>query len=204
MDRNSLKMRQAWYVSIHTMPWNRQVLPLAIMILSAFRMTRTGTLPTRIAEWHTLLTCSRFLVSYRLLSRWQNQLEYFLYQFCKTHAPQILVDCHWSCPEAAELTQLTEKFTEFFCFHNKPVFRNHGVSEEERESFCTKLQRVRRIRNFAVHRVNPSVYTIRKYANDALDVLRIVQRLGNEAFRRSFESPVSLKLICLAKVSLED
>ena len=155
-------------------------------------------------EWHTLLTCSRFLVSYRLLSRWQNQLEYFLYQFCKTHAPQILVDCHWSCPEAAELTQLTEKFTEFFCFHNKPVFRNHGVSEEERESFCTKLQRVRRIRNFAVHRVNPSVYTIRKYANDALDVLRIVQRLGNEAFRRSFESPVSLKLICLAKVSMDD
>lgn len=204
MDRNSLTMRQACDVSIRTMPWNRHVLPLAIMILSAFRMARTGTLPTRVAEWHTLLTNIRFIVSYRLLSRWQNQLEYFLYQFCKTHAPQILVDCHWSCPEAAELTQLTEKFTEFFCFHNKPVFRNHGVSEEEWESFCTKLQRVRRIRNFAVHRVNPSVYTIRRYANDALDVLRIVQQLGNETFWISFESPVSLKLICLAEVSMED
>lgn len=204
MDRNSLTMRQAYDVSIRTMPWNRHVLPLAIMILSAFRMARTGTLPTRVAEWHTLLTHIRFIVSYRLLSRWQNQLEYFLYQFCKTHAPQILVDCHWSCPEAAELTQLTEKFTEFFCFHNKPVFRNHGVSEEERESFCTKLQRVRWIRNLAVHRVNPSVYTIRRYANDALDVLRIVQRLGNETFRISFESPVSLNLICLAEVSMVD
>lgn len=122
MGLNSLEMRQFCDVSTHTMIWNRQVLPLAIMIFPASRMTRTGTLPKRIAEWHSLLTCSRFLVSYRFLSRWQNQLEYFLYQFCKTHVPQFLVDCHWSCPEAAELTQLTEKFTEFFCFHSKSFF----------------------------------------------------------------------------------
>ncbi|OJJ89275.1 cell envelope integrity protein TolA [Aspergillus glaucus CBS 516.65] len=133
----------------------------------------------------------RFLAIYRLLSKWQNQLEYFLYQFCKTHAPQLLVDCHWSCPEEAELTQLSEKFTEYFCFHNKRVFRDHGVSEEERESFCTKLQSVRRIRNSAVHRVHPSAYTIRSYANDALDVLKIVQRLGNEEFKKSFNNPLN-------------
>lgn len=141
------------------------------------------------------MICNRFLVSYRLLSRWQSQLEYFLYQFCKTHAPQLLVDCHWSCPEAAELTQLSEKFTEYFCFHNKRVFRDNGVSEEERESFCTKLQRVRQIRNLAVHRTTPSIRTVRRYANDALDVLKTVQRLGNEDFQRSFKNPVSLNLI---------
>lgn len=192
---------------MHTMLWSQQLLPLAIMILPAFRMTRTGTLPTRIAEWCSSLFYSRFLATHRLLSRWQKELEYFLYYFCETHAPQ-LVDCHWSCLEAAELTQLTEKFTEkfteHFCFHNKHVFQDHGVCKEERESFCAKLQRVRRIRDLAVHRVNPSTYTVRRYANDALDVLKIVQRLGNEDFQRSFKSPVSLNLICLAEARAED
>lgn len=197
-------MRQSYDVSIHSMLWNRQVLPLAIMILPALRMTRTGTLPIRMANWYSSLICSRFLATYRLLSKWQNQLEYFLYQFCKIHASQLLVDCHWSCPEEAELTQLSEKFTEYFCFHNKRVFRDHGVSEEERESFCTKLQSVRRIRNSAVHRVHPSAYTIRSYANDALDVLKIVQRLGNEEFKKSFNNPVSMKLVRFAKARAED
>lgn len=50
MDRNSLKMRQSCDISIHSMLWNRQILPLAIMILPAFRMTRTGTLPIRMAN----------------------------------------------------------------------------------------------------------------------------------------------------------
>ncbi|KAB8069059.1 hypothetical protein BDV29DRAFT_183508 [Aspergillus leporis] len=134
---------------------------------------------------------NRFLFCYRLLSRWQNQLEYFLYHFCKTTAPQLLSECHWSCPEAAELSRLTEKITEYFCFHHKRNFSSRGISEQERESFCTKLQEIRQIRNFAVHRVTLNTNTIRRYAKIALDVLRLVQRLGGEGFRKSFNDPLN-------------
>lgn len=73
------------------------------------------------------------------------------------------------------------------------------VSEEEREPFCTKLERVRQIRNPALHRVNPSAYTTRRYGNDVLGVLKMVKRLGNEEFQESFNNAVSLKLNRLAE-----
>jgi hypothetical protein len=99
-------------------------------------------------------------------------LEFFLYQLCKTTAPGLIDDCHWSCAEAAELTtdtrrtpiqfaigtedgrsretyanlvfslqckdcaeaaeltRLSEKVTEFFCFHHKPIFKDCGISEQ--------------------------------------------------------------------------
>ncbi|KAB8231334.1 cell envelope integrity protein TolA [Aspergillus alliaceus] len=124
-------------------------------------------------------------------SRWQNRLEYFLYHFCRANAPQLLSECHWTCPEAAELTRLTEKITEHFCFHHKRTFKSHGISEEERESFCTKLQEIRQIRNFAVHRVALNTSTLRRYAKITLDVLRLLQRLGGQEFRNLFNDPLN-------------
>ncbi|KAF5865939.1 hypothetical protein ETB97_001515 [Aspergillus alliaceus] len=109
----------------------------------------------------------------------------------RANAPQLLSECHWTCPEAAELTRLTEKITEHFCFHHKRTFRSHGISEEERESFCTKLQEIRQIRNFAVHRVALNASTLRRYAKITLDVLRLLQRLGGEEFRNLFNDPMA-------------
>jgi hypothetical protein len=127
-----------------------------------------------------------------LLCRWQAELEFFLYQLCKTAAPGLIDDCHWSCPEAAELTRLSEKVTEFFCFHHKPIFRACGISEQERESFCSELQEIRQIRHCAVHRVDVNAATINKYAQCALNVLGIIERLGGQGFRKDHGEAVCL------------
>ncbi|CAG8025877.1 unnamed protein product [Penicillium nalgiovense] len=131
-------------------------------------------------------TCSaedRFHMTHHLLCRWQTGLEFFLYQLCKTTAPGLIDDCHWSCAEAAELTRLSEKVTEFFCFHHKPIFKDCGISEQERESFCFDLQEIRQIRHCAVHRVDVNAATMNKYAKCALHVLGTIKRLGGQGFR---------------------
>ncbi|CAG7950831.1 unnamed protein product [Penicillium salamii] len=123
-------------------------------------------------------------MTYHLLCRWQTELEFFLYQFCKTSAPGLIDDCHWSCPEAAELTRLSEEITEFFCFHHKTIFKECGISEQERESFCCELQEIRQIRHFAVHRVDVNAATTKKYAKYALNVLSTIKRLGGQDFEK--------------------
>jgi hypothetical protein len=137
-----------------------------------------------------ILISHRFHMTYHLLCRWQTELEFFLYQFCKTVAPELINDCHWSCPEAAELTRLSEKVTEFFCFHHKTIFKDCGISEQERESFCSELQEIRQIRHFAVHRVEVNAATINKYAKCALNVLGIVKRLGGQDFGKDYGEAV--------------
>jgi hypothetical protein len=131
-----------------------------------------------------ILSSRGFHVTYHLLCRWQTGLEFFLYQLCKTTAPGLVDDCHWSCAEAAELTRLSEKVTEFFCFHHKPIFKDCGISEQERESFCSDLQEIRQIRHCAVHRVDINAATINKYAKCALHVLGTIKRLGGQGFRK--------------------
>jgi hypothetical protein len=131
-----------------------------------------------------ILSSHRFQMTYYLLCRWQTELEFFLYQFCKTAAPGLIDDCHWSCPEAAELTRLSEEVTEFFCFHHKTIFKQCGISEQDRESFCCELQETRQIRHFAVHRVDVNAATINKYAKCALNVLGTVKRLGGQGFEK--------------------
>ncbi|KAL4744734.1 uncharacterized protein BDW70DRAFT_154467 [Aspergillus foveolatus] len=134
---------------------------------------------------------NKFLVCHQLLSRWQVELEYYLYYFCKATAPQLLLQNDWSCAEAAELTILTKKITEYFCFHHKQVFSSHGISAQERESFCAKLQEVRQIRNFAVHRVTLHTSTLQKYARVVQEVLGLLRRLGGENFQQSCTNRVS-------------
>lgn len=138
-----------------------------------------------------MLISGRFNMAYHLLSRWQTELGFFLYQFCKTVAPELVNDCHWSCAEAAsaeaaELTRLSEKVTVFFCFNHKTIFKDCGISEQERESFCSELQEIRQIRHFAVHRVKVNAITINKYAKCALNVLGTVRRLGGQGFRKDY------------------
>ncbi|KAL4971159.1 hypothetical protein BDW66DRAFT_166222 [Aspergillus desertorum] len=128
---------------------------------------------------------NKFLVCHQLLSRWQVELEYYLYYFCKATAPQLLLQSGWSCAEAAELTILTEKITEYFCFHHKQFFSSHGISAQERESFCAKLQEVRQIRNFAVHRTTLHTNTLQKYARAVQEVLGLLRRLGGEIIQQS-------------------
>lgn len=89
------------------------------------------------------------------------------------------------------MTRLSEKITEYYCFHRKSAFQSRGISEQERESFCTKLQQVRQIRNFAVHRVMLKADTIRRYAKITIDVLVFTQRLGNSEYQALFTGPVS-------------
>jgi hypothetical protein len=62
-----------------------------------------------------------------------------LYQFCQIAAPRLVDECHWSCPEVAELSRLSEQITEYFCFHHKQVFQAHGISETEREAFSNSI-----------------------------------------------------------------
>ncbi|KAL3430025.1 hypothetical protein BDV09DRAFT_189622 [Aspergillus tetrazonus] len=135
---------------------------------------------------------NKFLVCHQLLSRWQVELEYYLYYFCKATAPQLLLQSGWSCAEAAELTILTEKITEYFCFHHKQFFSSHGISAQERESFCAKLQEVRQIRNFAVHRTTLHTNTLQKYARAVQEVLGLLRRLGGEIFQQSCTNRVKM------------
>lgn len=125
-----------------------------------------------------------FQKTHKLLCRWQNQLDFFLYQFCLTVAPGLIDECHWSCPEAAELSRLSEKVTEFFCFHHKVAFQSCGISEKERESFCSDLHKIRQIRHCAVHRVAVNAATIGKYAKSAQNVLAILKRLGGRNLKK--------------------
>lgn len=131
-----------------------------------------------------------FQKRHTLLCRWQTQLEFFLYQFCRIVAPGLVDECHWSCPEAAELSRLSEKVTEFFCFHHKVAFQSYGISEQEREVFCSDLHRIRQIRHCAVHRVVVNAATIGKYAKSAHNVLAILKRLGGAEFEKSFGGQV--------------
>ncbi|KAH8693581.1 hypothetical protein BGW36DRAFT_207485 [Talaromyces proteolyticus] len=128
---------------------------------------------------------NKFLICHQLLSKWQNELEYYLYYFCKITAPQLLDESGWCCVEAAELTRLTEKITEHFCFHHKRTFSSHGISEQERESFCVRLQEVRQIRNLAVHRVTLHTSTIQRYARIVQGILGPLKRIGGGEFSKS-------------------
>lgn len=40
------------------------------------------------------LISRRFHMTYHLLCRWKTELEFFLYQFCKTAAPDLINECH--------------------------------------------------------------------------------------------------------------
>ncbi|KAJ5917493.1 hypothetical protein N7466_011047 [Penicillium verhagenii] len=121
-----------------------------------------------------------------LLCRWQKQLEFFLYHILRSAAPALAHECHWSCPEAAELSQLSEKAIEYFCFHHKKLFQSCGITGNERESFCSDLHRIRQIRHCAVHRAPVNATTIAKYATSAKSVLATLNRLGGTEFRKDF------------------
>jgi hypothetical protein len=136
------------------------------------------------------LIWSSFQARYSLLCRWQTQLEFFLYQFCQIAAPRLVDECHWSCPEAAELSRLSEQITEYFCFHHKQVFQARGISETEREAFCSNMHGIRQIRHCAVHRVPASAITIAKYARMVKNVLLISRRLGGTEFENAYGGSV--------------
>ncbi|KAJ5263531.1 hypothetical protein N7478_011136 [Penicillium angulare] len=129
-----------------------------------------------------------------LLCRWQQQLEFFLFHVFRSVAPALADKCHWSCPEAAELSRLSEKVTEYFCFHHKEYFQSRGISEYEREAFCSDLHKVRQIRHFAVHRVPVNAATIAQYAKSAQHVLEMLKRLGGKEFQESFGELVNQSL----------
>lgn len=107
-------------------------------------------------------------------------------------APALAEEFHWSCPEAAELSQLSEKVTEYFCFRHKKLFRAREISDCERESFCSDLHTIRQIRHCAVHRVAVNAATIAKYARSAQNVLAIVKRLGGTEFQNVYGGQVRL------------
>lgn len=111
-------------------------------------------------------------------------------------------ECHWSCPEAAELSRLSEKVTEFFCFHHKVAFQSCGISEQEREVFCSDLHRIRQIRHCAVHRVVVNTATIGKYAKSAQNVLAILKRLGGAEFEKSFGGQVRQESLFLRIIDM--
>ncbi|KAL4806629.1 hypothetical protein BDV18DRAFT_159799 [Aspergillus unguis] len=117
-----------------------------------------------------------------------DELEYFFYWFCKTTAPHLLDESNWPCVEAAELTRLTEKITEYFCFHHKQLFSDCGISPHERHSFRVELQEVCKIRHFAVHRDTLNRNTIQKYARIVQRLLGTLRRLGGERFYQSCSS----------------
>ncbi|KAL4789003.1 hypothetical protein BDV19DRAFT_383457 [Aspergillus venezuelensis] len=133
--------------------------------------------PSPIADRSLLgliFTRLKFLACHKLLPRWQSELEYYLYCFCKATAPQILDKRNWTCAEDAELTKLTEKITEYFC-----------MSPQERELFCVRLQEVCQVRNFAVHRVTLHTTKIQKYGRIITGLLGTIIRLGGEDFQQS-------------------
>ena len=140
--------------------------------------------------WHLIL-CS-FQRTHSLLCRWQEQLEFFLFHLCRLVAPALAEEFHWSCSEAAELSQLSEKVTEYFCFHHKELFRTRNISDKERESFCSDLHKIRQIRHCAVHRVVVNATTIAKYARSAHNVLAILKRLGGTEFQNIYGGQVRL------------
>lgn len=141
-------------------------------------------------HWH--LTLCSFQRTYSLLCRWQEQLEYFLYHFCRVAAPALAEKSHWPCPEAAELSQLSEKVIEYFCLHRKKLFQARDISECERETFCSDLHTIRQIRHCAVHRAPVNAATIAKYARSAQNVLAILQRLGGPEFQNVYGGQVCL------------
>ncbi|CAG7956745.1 unnamed protein product [Penicillium salamii] len=142
-------------------------------------------------------TDESFLQRHSLLCRWQKQLEFFLYHICRSVAPALADQCHWSCPEAAELSRLSEKVTEFFCFKHKKYFQSCGITEYEREAFCSDLHSIRQIRHCAVHRVPVNAATIAKYARSAHHVLAILKRLGGTEFQEAFGGLVSLVIFTM-------
>ncbi|KAL5048332.1 hypothetical protein BDW71DRAFT_196336 [Aspergillus fruticulosus] len=116
---------------------------------------------------HTDNGKNKFLICHQLLSRWQVELEYYLYYFCKATAPQLLLQNDWS------------------------FFSSHGIPVQERESFCVKLQEVCQIQNFAVHQVTLHTSTLQKYARVVQEVLGLLRRLGGENFQQSCTNHVS-------------
>ncbi|KFZ16874.1 hypothetical protein V501_02027 [Pseudogymnoascus sp. VKM F-4519 (FW-2642)] len=127
----------------------------------------------------------KFLASYRLLSRWQRNLEFYLFAFCRINNPQIIVQCNWPCHEAAELTRLSKKIKEH-CSHHTRDFEKSGISVDEREHFYTELQEIRKLRNTVVHREVVDAATIERYKGSALGVLQIVRRLGGKDFEEAY------------------
>lgn len=115
-----------------------------------------------------------------------------MYHLCRVVAPALAEESHWSCSEAAELSQLSEKVTEYFCFRHKNLFRARGISDCERESFCSDLHTIRQIRHCAVHRVVVNATTIAKYARSAHNVLAILKRLGGTEFQNVHGGQVRL------------
>lgn len=145
---------------------------------------------------------SSFKNRYILLCRWQTQVEFFLYQLCRIAAPNVVDECHWHCPEAAELSRLSEKITEYFCFHHKKAVQVSGISETEREDFCANIHGIRQVRHCAVHRVPANAITIAKYAKMVQNVLSISRRLGGTKFENAYGDLVCLKLLKTWKLSL--
>lgn len=132
----------------------------------------------------------RFITSHQLLSRWQRNLEFFLFGFCRTNNKQIITKFNWPCYEAAELTQLSEEITEH-CFHHKKDFKKSGISPAQREAFCSKLQDIRQIRNTVAHHQAVNAKTIRWFAQSTLGVLTTVRQLGGRCFEEAYGEPVS-------------
>lgn len=107
------------------------------------------------------------------------------------NAPQLLDECGWSCAEAVELSQLTEKITNHFCFRKKRIFRDYGVSEQERETFCSQLQEVRQVRNLAVHRVTPGNGKLLRYEKIVRAIVGLLMRIGGHEFWQQYSDRVS-------------
>ncbi|KFY22272.1 hypothetical protein V491_02852 [Pseudogymnoascus sp. VKM F-3775] len=131
----------------------------------------------------------KFVTSHQLLSRWQRSLEFFLFAFCRTNNQEIIAKYNWPCYEAAELSHLSEEITEL-CFHRKKDFKKSGISPEQREAFCSKLQDIRQIRNTVAHHQAVDARTIRRYAQSTLGVLKTVRKLGGKCFEEEYGKPL--------------
>jgi hypothetical protein len=81
--------------------------------------------------------------------------------------------------------------TNHFCFCNKRIFRERGISEQERETFCTQLQEVRQVRNMAIHRVTPQSSTLQKYGRIVQAIVGLLIRIGGHEFLQKYDDRVS-------------
>lgn len=132
---------------------------------------------------------NRFLNSYRLLSRWQYYLEFFLFKFCQINAPKIIAKSHWPCYQAAELSDLSTKISSYY--HNEKNFKKSGMSEKDRSLFCAELEAIRQVRNKAVHRKVVSELDLKHYADCALSVLKSLRQLGGRDFEEAHGKSVN-------------
>jgi hypothetical protein len=120
-----------------------------------------------------------FLKTHLLLAQWQCDLEQALFAFCEAAAPEVLSTRIWSCPQAAELTLLSEDVARH-CMNHKQQMTVLGITGGRREQFLSDLQMARRIRHAAVHRTHVNQSTLKEYSSCVVRVLGAVQDALNQ------------------------